>query len=75
MIGELSIGGVFVPRLLLLAVVAFVLSVCLRRILRVVHFYQLVWHAGLFDIALYVVLLWLLAMVTAVLMPYGTRVG
>jgi protein AaeX len=75
MIGELNIGGVFVPYLLLLAVLAFVLSLCARRVLRAVSFYRFVWHAGLFDIALFVVLLWLVAMITAPLLPYGTRVS
>jgi hypothetical protein len=75
MIGELNIGGVFVPYLLLLAVLAFVLSLCARRVLRAVRFYRFVWHAGLFDIALFVVLLWLVAMITALILPYGTRVS
>jgi protein AaeX len=75
MIGELNIGGVFVPYLLLLAVLAFVLSVCVRRVLREWHFYRFVWHAGLFDVSLFVVLLWLVGMITAVLVPYGTRVS
>jgi len=74
MIGEFNIGGVFVPQLLLLAVLAFVLSVLVRRVLRAVRFYRFVWHAGLFDIALYVVLLWVVAFVSAVI-PYGTRVS
>jgi len=72
MIGEFNIDGVFIPYLLALAVVAFVLSVAARRILRAVHFYRFVWHAGLFDVALFVVLLWLVAMISTV-MPYGTR--
>jgi hypothetical protein len=74
MIGELDIGGVFVPHLLLVAVVAFGLSLLTRRGLRRLHFYRFVWHAGLFDVAGFVVLLWLVAMMTAVLLPYGPGV-
>lgn len=74
MIGEVSIGGVFVPQLLLVAIIAFTLSLCARWALRAVRFYRFVWHAGLFDVALFVVLLWLIAMITAVMMPYGARV-
>jgi hypothetical protein len=75
MIGEISIGGVFVPQLLLVAVLAFPVSLCVRWALRTVRFYRFVWHAGLFDVALFVVLLWFIAMITAVLMPYGARVS
>jgi protein AaeX len=74
MIGELDIGGVFVPDLLLVAVFAFGLNLLARRGLRRLQFYRFVWHAGLFDVALFVVLLWFVAMMTAVLMPYGPGV-
>ena len=57
MIGEIDIGGVFAPVLLIWAVIALVISLPLRRLLELVGFYRLVWHRGLFDIAL-VVLLW-----------------
>jgi hypothetical protein len=29
------------------------------------HLYRFIWHAGLFDVALFVVLLWVTAMATA----------
>jgi hypothetical protein len=74
MIGEISIGGVFVPQLLLMAILAFVLTACARRLLRALRLYRFVWHSGLFDVALFLVLLWLLAMLTAVPKPYGVRV-
>jgi hypothetical protein len=57
MIGEISIGGVFVPSLLIWALVAFVLNLALRRVLTAVGFYRLVWHRPLFDAALFVILL------------------
>jgi len=54
MIGEIDIGGVFAPVLLIWAVIALVISLPLRRLLELVGFYRLVWHRGLFDIALVV---------------------
>ncbi len=57
MIGEISIGGVFVPSLLIWALIAFMLNVALRRFLYAVGFYRLVWHRPLFDTALFVILL------------------
>jgi hypothetical protein len=72
MIGEQDIDGVFVPQLLLVAVLAFTLTLSLRWGLRRMHLYRFVWHAGLFDTALFVVVMWLTAMATASLTPYGT---
>lgn len=56
MIGELNIHGVFVPALLVWALVALVASVLLRRVLRRLGFYRWVWHPALFDVAVFVVL-------------------
>lgn len=64
MIGEIDIHGVFIPNLLVLGAGAFFVTLVLRVILRRVHFYRLVWHAGLFDTALYVVILWVAALLT-----------
>jgi protein AaeX len=64
MIGEIDIHGVFIPTLLVLGMGAFFLTLILRVILRRLHFYRFVWHAGLFDTALYVVILWGAALVT-----------
>ncbi len=57
MIHEIDIYGVFVPDLMVWFVVAFVLSVPIRRLLALVGFYRLVWHRALFDVALFVILL------------------
>jgi protein AaeX len=73
MIGELDIGGVFVPDLLLVAVLAFGLFACARSAFRTLGLYRFVWHAGLFDVALFVVFFWLIAMATAGLTPYGFK--
>jgi protein AaeX len=65
MIGEAEFDGVFVPYLLLLTVVAFLALLPIRWLLRRAHLYRFVWHAGLFDIALFMVILWLTALATA----------
>lgn len=64
MIGETDFHGVFIPTLLVLGIGAFFITLVLRMILRRIHFYRFVWHAGLFDTALYVVILWVAAVVT-----------
>lgn len=56
MIGEFNIGGVFAPTLLLWAALALAISLPMRRLLNWIGFYRLVWHRGLFDIALVIVL-------------------
>jgi hypothetical protein len=57
MTGELDIYGVFVPSLTAWMLLAFLISLPLRRVLALSGFYRLVWHRPLFDLALYVVLL------------------
>jgi len=56
MIGELDIGGVFAPTLLIWAAIAVAISLPVRRGLARVGAYRFVWHRGLFDIALVLVL-------------------
>jgi hypothetical protein len=56
-IGEVEMGGVFIPIALVSGIIGFWASLILRRILRVAHAYTFVWHAGLFDVASFV-LLW-----------------
>jgi len=53
---ELNIGGVFVPAALLWAAAAFLLSSLIDRVLSRTRFYRLVWHRGLFDFAIFVML-------------------
>ena len=73
MIGEASIHGVFVPWLLILALANFVATQLVRRVLRRLGFYRVVWHAGLFDVALFVIVLWLLTLGTAHIGPGSLR--
>jgi hypothetical protein len=56
-IGEVSIGGVFVSPLLLFVAAAFVLTALLRRLLAASGAYRFVWHRPLFDFALFVITL------------------
>jgi hypothetical protein len=71
MIGECSIDGVFIPTLLLVAIFSFGLSLLLRRAFRRYHVYRFVWHAGLFDLAMFVVITWLLSIITLEFDTYG----
>jgi hypothetical protein len=56
MIGEFDFGGVFIPSALGWAVVAFAISLFVRRLLNLIGFYRLVWHRGLFELALLAIL-------------------
>jgi protein AaeX len=71
MIGEAHIAGVLIPRLILVFLLAFATSLLLRRLLRWLGCYRYVWHAALFDIAVFVILSWLIAAATTGFTPYG----
>ncbi|ARP86429.1 DUF1656 domain-containing protein [Bordetella genomosp. 9] len=58
MIGEISLYGVYLPWLLVLGVITLGLAWFVRRLLALTGVYRLVWHPALFDLALYVVLLY-----------------
>ena len=57
MIGELDISGVFLPTLLVMMFATYLLFLGVHALLVRVHFYRLVWHRALFNVALYAVLL------------------
>jgi hypothetical protein len=57
MIGEISFYGVYVPILLLAALVALALARALGFVLARIGFYRLVWHPALFDFALFILVL------------------
>jgi hypothetical protein len=57
MIGEIDAYGVFVPPLLVWVGASLPLTAALRRMLRWLGFYRLVWHRPLFDFALLVIVL------------------
>lgn len=57
MLNELDIYGVYLPGLLGAMLLTLALTSVVRKILAWTGIYAIVWHRGLFDIALYVVLL------------------
>ncbi|MEL6059907.1 MULTISPECIES: DUF1656 domain-containing protein [unclassified Methylobacterium] len=57
MMGEIDLYGVFVPGLAVWMVIAFALSLPVRRLFAAIGFYRFVWHRPLFDLAVYVALL------------------
>ena len=56
MIGEIHIFGLLAPASLVSAVAAGLMILLIRRTLARAGVYRHVWHPGLFDVALYVVL-------------------
>jgi len=64
MIGEVSIGGVYVPSLLLFACAAVILTAMLSRLLSLVGFYRLVANRPVTDISFFLLLLASIAWVT-----------
>ncbi|CAI8847458.1 MULTISPECIES: DUF1656 domain-containing protein [Pseudomonas] len=57
MIGDLDLSGVFLPTLLVLMGITYVLYLLVHGVLARLHFYRLVWHRALFNVALYALLL------------------
>ena len=57
MIGEIDIYGVFVPILLVWALIALPLTAVLRHGLTRIGFYRLVWHRPLVDLSLLVLVM------------------
>ena len=57
MIGDLDISGVFLPTLLVLMGITYVLYLLVHGVLTRLHFYRLVRHRALFNVALYALLL------------------
>jgi hypothetical protein len=65
MIGEISIGGVFFPPLLLLGLLALALTGVLSRLFQIIGVYRFVAYRPLVDLALFVLLLGLAVLLTA----------
>jgi len=57
MIGEVSLYGIYVPWLLLMALLSLALSRALSYLLARAGFYRLVWHPALFDFAMFIIVL------------------
>ncbi|NOG71897.1 DUF1656 domain-containing protein [Roseicella sp. DB1501] len=67
MIGEFDLHGIFIPALLAWSVLALLANLLARRLLQHFGLYRLIWHRPLFDLALFVILLGLIAAI-------GTRI-
>lgn len=65
MIGEVALGGVYVPALLLLGIVAAIITGLLTAFLNLVGAYRLIAYRPLADVALFVLILGLLVLLTA----------
>lgn len=57
MTAEISLFGLYVPILLLLAIFAFFCTMLAGRILMRTGFYRLLWHPALFELALFFIFL------------------
>ncbi|WP_223520504.1 DUF1656 domain-containing protein [Pseudomonas sp. GL-B-19] len=57
MIGDVDLSGVFLPTLLVLMGITYVFYLLVHGLLMRLHFYRLVWHRALFNVALYALLL------------------
>jgi hypothetical protein len=64
MIGEIDILGVFVPAVLVLMFIAYLVNTAIRAVLARVGFYRLVWHRSIFDLGIYVLVLGLVVIVS-----------
>jgi hypothetical protein len=64
MIGEVSIGGVYLPTILLLAIAALVLTAIATRLLSTFGVYRWVAYRPVVDLAVYLFILGLLALLT-----------
>ena len=64
MIGEIDILGVFVPSVLVLMLIAYLVNVVIRMVLTRIGFYRLVWHRSIFDLGIYVLVLGVIVVVS-----------
>jgi len=62
MTGEVALGGIYVPTLLLLALVALVLSWGLTRLIGVFGLYRFLAYRAAVDVSLFIILLGALAL-------------
>ncbi|MGJ7504416.1 DUF1656 domain-containing protein [Variovorax sp. ZT5P49] len=67
MIGEASFYGLYLPWIMVLALGALLALWGVRRLLSATGVYRWVWHPALFDMALYLLLLYALSRVTSYL--------
>ena len=66
MMGEIDLYGIYLPNLLLLAILAVPLAWVARRVLSAFGGYRYVWHPALFDLAIFVLILYGLTLLSPV---------
>lgn len=64
MIGEIDILGVFVPAVLVLMFIAYLVNLAIRTVLARAGFYRFVWHRSIFDLGIYVLVLGVVVIVS-----------
>jgi Protein of unknown function (DUF1656) len=57
MIGEVDVFGVYIPAIMWLMGIAYLVSLVIRKLLGRTRFYNIVWHRSMFDLGLYVIVL------------------
>ena len=57
MIGEIDFYGVFVPSVLVLMLVAYLVSLAGRWVFERLGLYRFIWHRSIFDLGIYVIVL------------------
>jgi hypothetical protein len=69
MIGEIDVYGVFLPAVLILMLVSYLLCQIVTRVFARVGLYRFVWHRSIFDLAIYVIVLGIVVIVSHRLIP------
>ena len=69
MIGEIDILGVFVPAVLVLMFIAYLINLVIRTVFTRIGLYRFVWHRSIFDLAIYVIVLGVVVIVSHRLIP------
>jgi len=64
MIGEIDILGVFVPAVLVLMLIAYLVNLGIRKVFERAGVYRFVWHRSIFDLGIYVLVLGLVVIVS-----------
>jgi hypothetical protein len=64
MIGEIDVFGVYVPAILVLMLITYLIAIVLRMAFTRVGLYRLVWHRSIFDLGIYILVLGLVVFVS-----------
>ena len=64
MIGEIDILGVFVPAVLVLMFIAYLVNLVVRNVFARIGVYRFIWHRSIFDLGIYVLVLGVVVIVS-----------